>query len=102
MGGVVILIVMAWMGRLDTRIKSRSSIMELYMEFSGKKPFSNFIEFAKENQFEIREMEISKSKMAKDVDLCAVITISSQIRRNHETMIEMLSGFPGVNYIEEL
>jgi putative Mg2+ transporter-C (MgtC) family protein len=101
-GGVAILLVMAALGSLDGAIRKRSTIMELYLEFNSKKPFSGFIEYARENKLEIREMEISKNKMAKGVDLCAVITISSQIRRNRETVLEMISSFPGIIYIEEL
>lgn len=101
-GGIAILLVMAALGSLDGVIKSRSMILELYLEFNSKKPFSSFIEYAKENKMEIREMEINKNKMAKGVDLCAVITISSQVRRNREMMLEIISSFPGILYIQEL
>ncbi|OYP00501.1 MgtC/SapB transporter, partial [Lachnotalea glycerini] len=101
-GGIAILIVMAAMESVDDMIRSRSTVMELYLEFNSKKPFSVFIEYARDNKLEIKEMEISKSKLAKNMDLCAVITINSQIRRNRESILEIISSFPGINYIEEL
>ena len=53
-GGIVIFLIMEFLEKTDGIIKKHSSVMEVYMEFRGKKPFSSFLTYARENGLDIK------------------------------------------------
>lgn len=102
LGACAIFVVMASMQRLDSYIHSRSSVLDIYLEYDGKKAFSSFLEFARQNQLEVTDVQITKSKMTKNNSLMVVLTIKTLMRRNHTDIIELLSTAAGVEHMEEL
>lgn len=101
-GGVSIFFVMAYLNKLDEKIRKRSKTIELYVEFKGDRPFSSFLNYTKEKHIEISDVQINKNKYAKDIDLCVVMTAWSPIKRTHEELMEIISAAEGVQYVEEL
>lgn len=101
-GGILILVVVAPMNNLDDKIRSHSNVMELYIEFAGKKPFSTFLMYARENHLEIMDLQINKNKLAKDMGMSVILTVKSQVKREHSEILEMIEGVEGVQYIEEM
>lgn len=100
-GGVSIFVVMALLGKLDMNIHKHSDVIEVYIEYT-KYPFSKFLKYARENQFDITDMQMNKNKFVKDIDMSVVLTVKSQIKRTHDEMMEILSNAPGVEYIETI
>lgn len=101
-GGATTLFVMAALGNLDETIRKHGRMIELYVEFSSKKPFSSFLQFMRENDFEMTDIQINKNKYVKDVDICAIISVRSCIKRSHEEMMEFVANAAGISYVEEL
>lgn len=101
-GGVLIIFVMSALNMANDMIRRNSKIIEVYVEFRGKKTFSSFITYAREHQMEVTNIQMNKNKYAKDVDICAVITLESQVKRPHQEMMMILTQAEGVTYVEEM
>lgn len=101
-GGILIFIVMASLRSIDTIIKRHVSIVEIYLEFDNKKPFSEFLIYIRKNHFEIVDIQIAKNKYAKDIGFYAIVSLTSKIRLPHHEMISLINSAPGVKFIEEL
>ncbi len=100
--GLLIFIIMANLRSVDNVIKRHTTMIEIYLEFDNKKPLSEFLTYIRKNQFDIVDMQIGKNKYAKDMGLYALITLTSKVRRPHHEMLALISGSPGVKFIEEL
>ena len=86
----------------------KSKYRELYLEYNGgKNTFSEFIQYAKENSFEISNIQVSSDEYyhkvkGKQKTVSYIITVRSNIKRNHAEMIDILTQAKGIQYIEEL
>lgn len=102
-GCVAVFIVMAFMQKIDTHLHQYSKVIELYIEYNGNAPFSNFLQFARQRELEISDMQINKNTISKEQGVTHVVVVAtSRSRRNHSEMLQMLSEAPDVQYIEEL
>lgn len=101
-GGLTILAVMATMQTLDSRIRKKSKILELYLEFEKKSIFSEFIEYTRQHDIDVRDIQMQKNKLVKDGVTSVFLTAHSKEWRPHNEILEILSEAPGVHYIEEI
>lgn len=76
--------------------------MEVYMEFRGKKPFSSFLTYARENGLDITNIQMSKNKYRKESMICVICTVESHEKRTHGEMLDMIGSAEGVDFVEEL
>ena len=101
-GGATILVVLAIMQRLDSGIRARSKVMEIYMEMEQTTLFSDFIEYTRTHNIEIFDVQMQKNKAMADGYTSVVLTVESKNALLHSQAINILSEAPGVHYIEEL
>lgn len=101
-GGILVLVVVSTMNSLDGYIRTKSKVLELYIEFDGTKPISSFLIYARENQLDIMDMQLSKNKYAKDMGTSLLATVKSQTKRSHEEIMELIERAEGIQYIEQL
>lgn len=98
LAGAAIFFVMTLFQRIDFHIHHSSRIMDVYIEYGCEEHFSAFINFAKANDFELSEFQITRS----EAGLCVTMTVESTTKRTHADMIELLSEAPGLTHIEEI
>lgn len=108
LGGIVIAFTVSGMLRFDIWLRKKSKYLELYVEYNAEKgAFSGFLQYAREHQFEVKNIQISKgyiwqSSEGRQRTLSYIVTVSSQVHRTHSEMIEVLAHEKGVQFIEEL
>lgn len=108
LGGIVIAFTVSGMLRFDIWLRRKSKYLDLYIEYSAEKgAFSCFLQYAREHQFEVKNIQISKGYMWQNSEgmqrtLSYIVTVSSQVHRTHSEMIEVLAHEKGVQFIEEL
>jgi putative Mg2+ transporter-C (MgtC) family protein len=108
LGGIVIAFTVSGMLRFDIWLRKKSKYLELYVEYNAEKgAFSGFLQYAREHQFEVKNIQISKGYMWQSSEgrqrtLSYIVTVSSQVHRTHSEMIEVLAHEKGVQFIEEL
>ena len=89
-------------------MRKRSKYLDLYIEYNGgKSAFSDFLQFAREHQFEVANIQVSQEEFfhkEKGKQRCVSYTLSvvSGVKRTHAEMIDILSQAKGIQYIEEL
>lgn len=101
-GGIVVLLIMEFLEKMEGVMRNHSQIMDVYLEFDGKKMFSNFLTCARDNGFEVSNIQMNKNKHMKDSELSVVLTLESQIKRTQEEMLSVISNMEGVDFIEKL
>ena len=98
--GVVIVVIMSVFQSFDVWTRKHSRYMDIYLEFNNHDyPFSHFLDYAKENQFELVNFQINQ-ETGKNTSY--TLTIASNRKRTHAEMLLILSEANGVQYIEEL
>ena len=108
LGGIVIAFTVSGLLRFDIWLRKKSKYLELYVEYNAEKgAFSGFLQYAREHQFEVKNIQISKGYMWQSSEgrqrtLSYIVTVSSQVHRTHSEMIEVLAHEKGIQFIEEL
>lgn len=101
-GGIVVFMIMEFLEKMDVVIRKHSNIIDVYLEFDGKRMFSHFLTEARDNGFDVTNIEISKNKHIKSGELNVVLTLESQIKRTQEEMLAVIGNIEGVSFIEKL
>jgi putative Mg2+ transporter-C (MgtC) family protein len=98
--GAVIVIIMSVFQAFDVWTRKKSKFIDVYIEYdSSQIPLSAFLEYAKENNFDVLNFQIHQ-EMGKNTSY--TFSIMSNSRRTHAEMLLLLSEAKGVQYIEEL
>ncbi len=101
-GGIVVFLIMEFLERMEGVIRNHSQIMDVYLEFDGKKMFSNFLTYARNNEFEVSNIQMNKNKHMKESEMSVVLTLESRTKRTQEEMLSVISNMDGVDFIEKL
>lgn len=108
LGGVAIVFTVSGLQKFDNWLHRNSKYLEVYIEYNeAKNAFSEFIQYAKENQFEIMNVQVSRDEVfskekGKQRIVSYILTVKSNVKRNHAEMIDVLMQAKGAQYIEEL
>lgn len=101
-GGVLILLVMSVLHRLDDRMIANARNVDLYMEFQKMSDLGVFMSGIKEQGMKITEIEMTKSNSTEDIGVAVLLTLKLEKKRPHTEIIELLSQMEGVRYLEEI
>lgn len=107
-GGITIMFIMSGLHSLDRWTRQHSKYLDLYIEYNGaKSAFSEFLVYARENQFEVSNVQASQEDIlhggkGKQRAISYTLTVESTVKRTHAEMIDVLMKAKGIQYIEEL
>lgn len=107
-GGVVIIFIMSGLHSLDAWTRKHSQYIDLYIEYNGaKSAFSEFLVYARENQFEVSNVQASQEEFfhkekGKQRMTSYTLTVKSLTKRTHAESVDVLMKAKGIQYIEEL
>ena len=101
-GGVMILLVMSVLHRLDDRLVANARNVDLYMEFQKMSDLGAFMARIKEFGMKITDIEMTKSNSAEDIGVAVLLTLKLEKKRPHTEIIQVLSQVEGVCYLEEI
>lgn len=101
-GGILFLLVMSVLHRLDDIMVAHTRNIDLYMEFQKMSDLGAFMSKIKEFGMKISEIEMTKSNSGDDIGVAVLLTIKLEKKKPHAEIIEMLSLIDGVKYLEEL
>jgi putative Mg2+ transporter-C (MgtC) family protein len=102
LGGIAIYVIMSLMGRIDTQIREKSKIVVVYLEFSKKHPFSEFLSYAHENHLDVSDIQMTKNKFLKDNSLCATMVVQTLAGHSRTEILSLIKGAEGVQFLEEI
>lgn len=101
-GGVLIFVIISVMQRLEDPIRRGSRAMEVYLEFIDKHPFYEFIEYCREHDLEISDIQMQKNYVGNEGFLTVILLVRGREKKSHDEIVELLSNAPGVRFLEEL
>lgn len=99
---IFILGVMSVLYKFDEAVTASSKIIELYIEFDKVTSITDFIQYIKDNEWQVLSVELAKAHPIGDTNTGIVILIKTDTKLQHEYIIEMISKQSGILYIEEL
>jgi putative Mg2+ transporter-C (MgtC) family protein len=102
LGTICLFLIMTGMQRLDKRIRLRAKYIDLYIEYKGTGDFSQFIEYARDHQISVADLQMQRNKLGDDKTLTILLTATSAFKLSHQEVISRLGEAPGVEFIEEI
>lgn len=97
---LMMMFVMIWLDRWESRFFSHMGEIRLFIVFESFQFFRVFMQKTKANGFNVIDFEMDKTGLNKE--LATYITLNLRAKRNHESVIDMLSSYPGIMMIEEI
>lgn len=101
-GSITIFVVMALMDRMEYKFRKMSPVIDIYLEYGGKKNFSEFLSAVRAHNLEVLNIQMNKNKAAKGSEMCVILNIESKIKREHSEVLGIIGAIEGVDYVEEL
>ncbi len=102
MGCVMIFVAMAALHNVDERVMSDTKVMNLYIEFKRLSHIGQFLEYVKDQDIKISDIEIFRSNTVEETGIAALLTIKLPKKQSHTSIVSLLSSAEGVNYLEEV
>lgn len=99
---VMIYFVMAMLYRLDVRVMASARAINLYVEFASVRDIGEFIQYVKDRDMKITDMELIQSGSVNESAAAILVTIRLMKKADHAEIIHLLSSAGGVRYMEEV
>lgn len=99
---VMIYFVMAMLYRLDVRVMASARAINLYVEFASVRDIGEFIQYVKDRDMKITDMELIQSGSVNESAAAILVTIRLMKKAEHAEIIHLLSSAGGVRYMEEV
>ena len=100
-GVVMVLLINSGFQYVDNYLAMNSRFLKLYIEFDSERQISQLIEFARANKYDIRDMQIKRNKINKEV-ASVILLLRSGIKKSHAESIQEWENIEGVSFIEEI
>ncbi len=101
-GGLLILVVMDFMYKIDDKVVRNTDVISVYMEFEKIVNLSLFLSKLKDYNIIVSEFEIKKGEEIDDRDVAATFTLKFKDKMDHSSMLHILTSAEGLRYIEEI
>lgn len=101
-GGLAILVAMTTMSHLDSRLRTNARQMNFFAEFESMDSLGSFISMMRSNGYKLYDIEFSRSKRSVGDLVGVTFWVGFNAPVDHVQVIEKLSGFLGVKYLEEI
>ncbi len=99
---VMIYFVMAMLYRLDVRVMASARAINLYVEFASVRDIGEFIQYVKERDMKITDLELIQSGSVNESAAAILVTIRLMKKAEHAEIIHLLSSAGGVRHMEEV
>lgn len=101
-GTVMIFIAIAVLHNVEERVMSSTRVINLYIELSKATDISNMMEYVKENNMKVTDLELDRSNTADDERTAVLVTLRLSKNQPHEDIVNRLCLLEGVKYVEEI
>lgn len=101
-GTVFIFVITTTMHSLDKMLRSRSRVVEVYVELRDDRMFSEFLDYVKDNGYTVTQMQLAENKFGSLKGLAAHATVALPKQQVHSNVMDILQRAECVRYIEEV
>ena len=100
--GILILLVISVLQKIDHKLVVYSRHMEIYVEFSESGRLSRLMGLAREKSVAVRSVEFTESKFGNFRAFAAVVTLRLPDYHTRQVMMEEISKLEGLLFVEEI
>ncbi len=100
--GILVIVVLGLLPKLEVYFYNRSRVMELFVEIESMANLRNFLSSIRAGKMTIIETHINKSDTIASEGYSLNISIRIPKKVNHIEIIQFLASLPGVYLVEEL
>lgn len=100
--GIALFLIMSVFKKMDNFVQVHSKYMRIYISFVSASAMNQFMEYCREKDIRMIDMELSKSKGNPKGEVVAFVTIKYPQKCRHSEIISRFAGCEGVKYIEEI
>ena len=86
----------------DNRMRSKTKVVELYIEYSDALPLGALIRQLREMELEIESVELEQDVILDDGMRALMLTLKNKKRLDHQKLIAKISKIEGIVHLEEL
>jgi len=101
-GCFMILVVMSLLHNLDERVMAATKVLNLYIEFERLSNIGRFIEYTKEKDIKVSDLEATRSNALDETGIAVLITLRLPKKEVHTSIMTLLNLSEGVKFIEEV
>lgn len=102
LGGVILLVLLIAMIKLDKVVREHASIMDLYIEYDGQQPLSAYLTTLRDCDIDIIDLQMIGVSQLHCGQQCAIITVESKKRQKPGEILQEAKRIPGIVYVEEM
>lgn len=102
MGCLFIICIIVFLNRLDTRVMSRSRVMEVYVEMKQDSTLSSFLGYVTNHGIHINHIEIIQPVEAARTGTTALLTLRLPKKFDHDEVLIGLRRVEGLGFIDEV
>ena len=100
-GCIFILGSMTLLHRFDAYVMSKTKLIEIYVELASVKSISKFFDFVRNNNMEITNVEIIKTRTAEEL-VGLFVTIKQKEKHDHMKILTLIGTLDDVVIVEEI
>ena len=93
---------MTSMQRLEQGFLSKARDMDFFAEFDTAKSLGRFIQLLHQKNYNVTDMQLDKREYKKGGNIGAIFHIKMDQAPSHSEVIQTLSEFEGLQFIEEI
>ena len=104
LGTLILTIVFAILPTIENYFTTRSRFFEIHIEFDNRENLKQFVNFARENNFQISSIEHNSAYYSSGLSVYSISlkNLTKSKARNHNSFLEMFAKLPYVNFVEEI
>ncbi|HHX12880.1 MAG TPA: MgtC/SapB family protein [Clostridiales bacterium] len=99
---ILIFAVMSLLHSFDERVTASTKVLNIYIEFERLNNLGKFIEYLRELEIRVSDLEMVRSKASEDVGVASIMALRLRKKQAHEEILSILHEADGVMFIEEL
>lgn len=100
--GFSVVMIMTVFKKLDNWLMTNAKVMNVYISFESVDVFNKFIDYCKEQNIKIQNIELSKGNFSEKTGIFALLTLKNASKISHTERIQEFGAFDGVKQIEEI
>ena len=100
--GVTVYLVLTVLHNLDFRVRSRTRVVDLYVELDQNAALGSFIRAARENSLELSNIQREEEGVSTQNLTCFIVTVQGKNKMKADEILRLVQAIQGVNYAEVL
>ena len=98
-GAVLVMLSLLWLKKIDAYVKTHARVIEIYLEYNREFSMEQLLDFFKEQQYELFDLEIGKTKTLEGElgNLNFMLDLKQKV--DHGVLLSQIEKIPGITNV---